>query len=44
MEQCEAVGYALMNLEERGVIFIQPGTKCYEGMIVGSTPVRTTWW
>ena len=35
MEQCEAVGFALMNLEERGVIFIHPGTKCYEGMIVG---------
>ena len=35
MEQCESVGFALMNLEERGVIFIQPGTKCYEGMIVG---------
>ncbi|GLH66032.1 translational GTPase TypA [Geothrix edaphica] len=35
MDQCEAVGFALMNLEERGVIFIQPGTKCYEGMIVG---------
>jgi len=35
METCESVGFALMNLEERGVIFIQPGTKCYEGMIVG---------
>nr|WP_320131042.1 translational GTPase TypA [uncultured Holophaga sp.] len=35
MEQCESVGFALMNLEERGVIFIQPQTKCYEGMIVG---------
>jgi GTP-binding protein len=35
MDTCEAVGFALMNLEERGVIFIQPGTKCYEGMIVG---------
>lgn len=35
MEQCESVGFALMNLEERGVIFIQPNTKCYEGMIVG---------
>ena len=35
MEQCESVGFALMNLEERGVIFIHPGTKCYEGMIVG---------
>jgi len=35
MDTCEAVGFALMNLEERGVIFIQPGTKCYEGMVVG---------
>ena len=35
MESCEAVGFALMNLEERGVIFIHPGTRCYEGMIVG---------
>jgi GTP-binding protein len=35
MEQCESVGFALMNLEDRGVIFIHPGTKCYEGMIVG---------
>ncbi len=35
METCESVGFALMNLEERGVIFIQPGTRCYEGMVVG---------
>jgi GTP-binding protein len=35
MEACEAVGYAIMNLEDRGVFFIHPGTKCYEGMIVG---------
>ena len=35
MEQCESVGFALMNLEERGVIFIQAGVKCYEGMIIG---------
>jgi GTP-binding protein len=35
MDQSESVGFALMNLEERGVMFIQPGTKCYEGMIVG---------
>lgn len=35
MEQCESVGFALMNLEERGVIFIHPNTRCYEGMIVG---------
>ncbi|BDU75720.1 translational GTPase TypA [Mesoterricola sediminis] len=35
MDQSESVGYALMNLEDRGIIFIHPGTKCYEGMIVG---------
>jgi GTP-binding protein len=35
MDQSESVGYALMNLEDRGIIFISPNTKCYEGMIVG---------
>lgn len=35
MDQCEAVGYAIMNLEDRGVFFIEPGTRCYEGMVVG---------
>jgi GTP-binding protein len=35
MDQSESVGYALMNLEDRGIIFIHPNTKCYEGMIVG---------
>ena len=33
--ECESVGFAIMNLEDRGVFFIHPGTKCYEGMIVG---------
>ncbi len=31
----QAVAYALWNLEERGIIFIDPGTPVYEGMIVG---------
>ena len=31
----EAVGYALWNLEERGIMFVEPGTKVYEGMIIG---------
>jgi GTP-binding protein len=35
MDQSESVGYALMNLEDRGILFIHPGTRCYEGMIVG---------
>jgi len=30
-----AVAYALWNLEERGVMFIQPGTTVYRGMIIG---------
>ena len=30
-----ATTYAIANLQERGVIFIEPGTAVYEGMIVG---------
>jgi len=35
MEPCETVAYALFNLQERGILFIGPGVKVYEGMIVG---------
>ena len=31
-----AVAYALWNLEERGPMFIEPGTQVYAGMIVGA--------
>ncbi len=31
----EAVEYALHNLEERGVLFVEPGERIYRGMIVG---------
>jgi len=27
--------FALFNLQERGVLFVEPGEECYEGMIVG---------
>jgi GTP-binding protein len=27
--------YSLMNLQERGVLFVGPGVEVYEGMIVG---------
>ncbi len=27
--------YAIRNLEDRGIFFLQPGTKVYEGMVVG---------
>jgi GTP-binding protein len=30
-----AVAYALWNLEERGPMFIEPGAKVYQGMIIG---------
>jgi GTP-binding protein len=33
--QGAVVAYALWNLEERGVIFVQPGARVYEGMIIG---------
>ncbi len=32
----EAVAYALWNLEERGPMFITPGTPVYQGMIIGA--------
>ena len=31
----DAVGYALGGLEERGVLFVSPQEKLYEGMIIG---------
>jgi GTP-binding protein len=34
-EQGEAVAYSLFNLQERGRMFVNPGEKLYEGMIIG---------
>ena len=31
----ESTTYALFNLQERGVLFVRPNTRVYEGMIVG---------
>ena len=31
----QAVAFAMFNLQERGVLFLEPGTEVYEGMIVG---------
>ncbi len=33
--QGEAVAYGIFHLEPRGRIFVVPGDRCYEGMIVG---------
>jgi GTP-binding protein len=30
-----ATGYAMTNLQERGVMFVEPTTEVYEGMIIG---------
>ncbi len=35
MENGKATAYSLGNLEDRGVMFIEPGVDVYEGMIVG---------
>jgi GTP-binding protein len=34
-DQGDAVAYALWNLEDRGPMMIEPGTRVYRGMIVG---------
>jgi GTP-binding protein len=31
----DAIEYALLSLEERGMLFIRPGVKVYEGMVIG---------
>jgi GTP-binding protein len=31
----DATSYAMTNLQERGVLFVEPATEVYEGMIVG---------
>ncbi|NUK28977.1 translational GTPase TypA [Parageobacillus sp. VR-IP] len=35
METGKATAYGIMQLEDRGTIFVEPGTEVYEGMIVG---------
>ena len=37
-ETGEAVAYGIWNAQERGAMFISPGTKVYAGMIVGVCP------
>ena len=37
-ESGDAVTYGLYHAQERGILFISPGTPVYEGMIVGQSP------
>ena len=34
----QVTSYALFNLQERGTMFVGPGTEVYEGMIIGENP------
>ncbi|MEK7612285.1 MAG: translational GTPase TypA [Patescibacteria group bacterium] len=33
----KVLGYALWNLQERGMLYVAPGTNVYEGMVIGNT-------
>ncbi|MDE2071577.1 MAG: translational GTPase TypA, partial [Patescibacteria group bacterium] len=33
----KALGFALWNLQDRGVLYISPGTEVYEGQVIGDT-------
>ena len=35
MENGQATAYSIGNLEDRGIMFIEPGEEVYEGMVVG---------
>lgn len=37
-ETGEAVGYGIFKVQDRGTMFITPGTAVYEGMVVGYSP------
>lgn len=37
MASGKALGYALWGFQERGVLYIAPGTEVYEGMVIGNT-------
>ncbi len=37
-ETGEAVAYGLWNAQDRGALFITPGTKVYGGMVIGVCP------
>jgi GTP-binding protein len=37
MTSGKSLGFALWNLQERGVLYISPATEVYEGMVIGNT-------
>ncbi len=37
MENGKALGFSLFNLQDRGVLYIGPGTEVYDGQVIGNT-------
>jgi GTP-binding protein len=37
MENGKALAFALDNLQQRGILYISPGTEVYEGQVIGNT-------
>ena len=37
-ETGETITYGLFNAQERGILFVGPGEKVYQGMVVGENP------
>ncbi|MGO2083154.1 translational GTPase TypA [Vagococcus sp.] len=35
IDQGKATTYSIMSIEERGTVYVEPGTEVYEGMIIG---------
>jgi GTP-binding protein len=44
MASGKALGFSLWNLQERGTLYIGPGTEVYEGMVVGNTSKGEEMW
>lgn len=40
----KVMGFSLANLQERGVLYIDPGTEVYEGMVVGNVTKGNDLW
>ena len=44
MEQGKALAFALDNLQQRGVLYIEPGTEVYKGMVIGNASKGDDLW
>lgn len=44
MASGKALGFSLANLQERGVVYIEPATEVYEGMVIGNVSKGNDLW